>query len=589
MVEALLVAACLAQAPAFTEEPSARDERMTWWREARFGLFIHWGLYAIPAGQWNGRRIPGTGEWIMHNGRIEADEYDDLVARFNPVLYDPDAWVRAAKRAGMRYIIITSKHHDGFALWDSAASDYDVTATPFGRDILRELVDSCRRHAMRVGFYYSIMDWHHPDYLPRRAWEKRGSEGADFGRYEAYLRSQVRELLTNYGPVDVLWFDGEWEDTWTHEKGVALDAFVRSLQPRIIVNNRVDKGRNDMAGLNREGTWAGDFGTPEQEVPRRAMPDVDWESCVTMNDSWGYRTDDLNYKSSTELIRLLCDVVGKGGNLLLNIGPTADGIFPQPALERLGEIARWMDVHAEAIHGTTGGPFARTPWGACTARGDALYVIVYYWPSDGVLRLPGLRTQVRTATLLGSPAKVAVWDDGEGVSLRLPDSPANPHASVLRLDLNGPARVEPVPNRPDAEGRYVLRAPEADIEGQYLRLTHREDAVLTHWTSREDFASWTVSAPAGLYLVEIDLACAPDYAGSEFVVEAGGTHYTGRVPSTGSWDAYTLVRLGSVPIEEAPARVVVRPGEEFTGALMNLRTVYLTPVDEHGRPLTPRP
>jgi alpha-L-fucosidase len=237
---------------------------MTWWREARFGLFIHWGLYAIPAGEWQGKT--SYAEWIMNNAQIPVAQYEGFRARFNPAKFDARQWVRTAKDAGIRYIVITTKHHDGFCLFDSALTDYDVMSTPFRRDVMKELTDACREEGIRVGWYHSIMDWHHPDYLPRREWEKRPAQGASFERYVQYLKGQVRELLTKYGPIDVMWFDGQWEGTWTHARGLDMYRYVRSLQPDIIVNNRVDKGGGDFQ-LTRDTSFAGDYGTPEQEVP----------------------------------------------------------------------------------------------------------------------------------------------------------------------------------------------------------------------------------------------------------------------------------------------------------------------------------
>src|SRR5262245_28872875 len=251
LAAAALLAACAAESPR-ADEPKADlttagapppaekpDPRMDWWRDARFGLFLHWGLYSIPAGEWNGRT--DHAEWIRTTAQIPLAEYDQLVAKFNPVKFDARAWVAAAKAAGMRYVVITSKHHDGFCLFDSKQTDFDVMSTPFARDPLKELAAACREAGLKLCFYHSIMDWHHPDYLPRRDWEKdRPVEGADFARFVKYLRAEVTELLSNYGDVGVLWFDGEWESTWNHEEGKALYDLCRTLQPNVIVNNRVD-------------------------------------------------------------------------------------------------------------------------------------------------------------------------------------------------------------------------------------------------------------------------------------------------------------------------------------------------------------
>jgi len=428
--------------------PDQEDDRMEWWRDARFGMFIHWGLYAIPAGEWNDETHHA--EWIRTTAQIPIDTYDRFVDQFNPVKFNADRWARLAKQAGMKYIIITSKHHDGFCLFDSAHTEFDVMSTPFQRDIMKELAEACRRHGLRIGWYHSIMDWHHPDYLPRRGWETdRPTEGADFDRYVQHLHKQVTELLTNYGDVGVMWFDGEWESTWNHEYGKALYDLCRRLQPDVIVNNRVDKGREGMAGLTREGEFAGDFGTPEQEIPATGLPGVDWETCMTMNDHWGWNRHDDNWKSTEDLIRKLSDIASKGGNFLLNIGPRPDGTFPQEAVERLEEIGAWMDVNGEAIHATEASPFGKLPWGRCTVQhsdsGDAtLYLHVFDWPGSRELVVPGLGNGVRGATLLATGERLAARRAGANVFIELPAAAPDPACSVVRLEIEGaPIVYEP--------------------------------------------------------------------------------------------------------------------------------------------------
>ena len=421
------------------ESAAQRDARMAWWREARFGMFIHWGLYAVPAGEWQGQT--NHAEWIRETARIPLEEYEQFVAQFNPVKFNADEWVRIAKDAGMKYIVITSKHHDGFCLFDSRHTEFDVRSTPFRRDILKELAEACRQQGLRICWYHSIMDWHHPDYLPRRGWEQRSAEGADFGRYCAYLKGQLRELLTNYGPIGVLWFDGEWEDTWTHEHGEPLYRYVRSLQPDLIVNNRVDKGRGGMTGMT-SGRHAGDYGTPEQEVPPTGVPGVDWETCMTMNEHWGYNKHDKNFKSAAELLRMLADIASKGGNYLLNVGPTAEGEFPPESVARLAEMGRWMKINGEAIYGTQASPFPSLPWGRCTQRTlpdgrKRLYLHVFEWPADGRLEVLGLLADPVGAFLLADPdhAPLAVVREGDVVVVTLPSSAPDPVNSVVALDV----------------------------------------------------------------------------------------------------------------------------------------------------------
>jgi len=435
----------------FEETKEQRDRRLAWWREARFGMFIHWGLYAIPAGEWKGKQIEGIGEWIMNTAQIPVAEYEPLAQQFNPVRFDAKEWVGIAKSAGMKYIVITSKHHDGFCLFDSKYTDYDVLdATPFKRDILKELADECRKQDIKMCWYHSIMDWHHPDYLPRRPWEKRPAAGAVFDRYIDYMKNQLAELVGNYGKIGVLWFDGEWENTWNHQYGKDLYGYVRSLQPDIIINNRVDKGRQGMAGLTRAGEFMGDFGTPEQEIPPTGLSGVDWETCMTMNDTWGFKKDDHNWKSDQDLIRKLVDIASKGGNFLLNVGPTADGLIPAPSVERLQAMGRWMTVNGESIYGTQASPFEKLPWGRCTQKSldngiTRLYLHVFDWPRDGRLDVPGLKNKVTGAYLLADEnrAKLPVSRGEAIVALSVPEETPDPINTVIVLEIEGQPDIAP--------------------------------------------------------------------------------------------------------------------------------------------------
>ncbi len=433
---ALLVAGlAVAGAQAQKETKEARDKRMAWFRQARFGMFIHWGLYAIPGGEWDGKQIGGLGEWIMTGARIPVADYETLVPQFNPVKFDARAWVKTAKDAGMKYIVITSKHHDGFCLFDAHNSDYTVMATPFKRDILKELSVACKEAGIRLCFYHSIMDWHHPDYLPRREWDKRTTDGADLTRYVAYMKAQLKQLVDEYNP-GIMWFDGEWESTWTHKDGLDLYDYVRGLDPKIIVNNRVDKGRQGMAGMSKSAEFAGDYGTPEQEVPSTGMPGVDWESCITMNDTWGFKKNDHNWKSSADLIRMTIDIASKGGNLLLNVGPTPEGVFPDAINERLRDMGRWMKANGEAIYGTTASPFAKPDWGRATAKPGKVYLFVFDWPKDGVLKVPAMQQKVVSASLLAAPkTRLAVEAGADGTAVRVPATASDPAATVIVLKV----------------------------------------------------------------------------------------------------------------------------------------------------------
>jgi alpha-L-fucosidase len=434
--------------PASVDSPGgkqalSKDERMKWWREARFGMFIHWGLYAVPAGQWKGKEISGIGEWIMERAHIPVAEYEQLAKQFNPVKFDADEWVRIAKNAGMKYIVITSKHHDGFCLWDSKVTDYDIVdATPFKRDVLRELSRACKKQGIRLCFYHSIMDWHHPDaqapFYPNYNDTKQSNP--NFARYaESYMKPQLKELVANYGPLGVLWFDGEWIGDWTERQGKDLYNYVLGLQPNIIVNNRVGKGRKGMEGLSKgDQEYAGDFGTPEQQIPAKGLPGVDWESCMTMNDTWGYKASDQNWKSSEDLIRKLADIASKGGNFLLNVGPTGEGLIPGPSVERLAAMGQWMKVNGESIHGTTASPLGEVPWGRCTAKPGKLYLHVFDWPASGKLEVPGVQDQVTRAYLLADKkhAKLVVARrDEDGVVVTVPQEAPDKINTVVVLEI----------------------------------------------------------------------------------------------------------------------------------------------------------
>jgi alpha-L-fucosidase len=431
-------------APA-NETPAQHDARMKWFREARFGLFLHWGVYSVPAGEWQGKT--DYAEWFLEETHMPVSQYEKFAQQFNPVKFDATEWVRLAKDAGMKYIVITSKHHDGFGMFRSDLTDWCIKSTPFPRDPLKELSVACHKAGIKLCFYYSIMDWHHPDWGTRRAWNDRASGQSDMDRYVAYMKGQLRELLTRYGPIGILWFDGEWESPWTPERGADLYNYVRGLQPDIIVNNRVGKARAGMSGMDNGHGHVGDYGTPEQRIPPAGFgPGVDWESCMTMNDHWGYNKNDQHWKSATTLVRNLIDCASKGGNLLLNIGPTSEGVFPETSRERLAEIGRWTKVNGSAIYGTTASPFEKElPWGRCTQKvtrgGTTLYLHVFNWPSDGRLLVPGLGVQPRKVWLLADATRhaLAAQSGADGLTISLPAAVPDPISSTVVVRLNGHA------------------------------------------------------------------------------------------------------------------------------------------------------
>ncbi|MFM9145072.1 MAG: alpha-L-fucosidase [Phycisphaerales bacterium] len=589
-----LIASVLAASGAVHAPPAVppKDERLGWWRDARFGMFIHFGLYSVPAGTWDGKPVGGIGEWLLQNAKVDPIVYErTLVPQFNPSRFDAREWARIAKDAGMGYVVITTKHHDGFALWDSAASDYDVMATPFRRDIMRELADAVRADGMRMCWYHSIMDWHHPDYQPRREWDRRPVDPASFPRYVEHMNAQLRELLTKYGDIGILWFDGEWEGTWNHDWGKKTDDFVRSLQPRIIVNNRVDSGRAGMEGFSADEHARGDYGTPEQTIPPNGMPGKDWETCMTMNDTWGYKSSDQNWKSAQTMIRMLCDIASKGGNFLLNVGPKGDGTIPQESVERLARMGEWMRVNGESIRGTQASPFTKKlPWGRATMRSrrgewrdvTLLYLHVFDWPADGTLRLEGIANAAGGAQVLGANDRTPAvkQDAGAIVVSGLGTTPADPDCTVVRIDLKGEPEVTPFTVTPAADGSLACMAADAVVTGsiQY------EDrfANLGWWRDMASEARWPLSMPAaGTFDATVDYAASAECGGTaEWIVRSAGTEVargTAELPGRAGWGEFAALPLGRIALPAGPCEFVVKAKRKAGDSFINLRRIDLRP------------
>ena len=434
----LLVSTSLkAQTNYLQETPSARDARMGWWRDATFGMFIHWGAYAVPAGIYKGQEVKGIGEWIMHTANIPIPEYEAFVRSFNPQQFNASEWVRIAREAGMKYIVITSKHHDGFCLWDSKVTGYDIMdAAPFKRDILKELSDACKAQGVKLCFYHSIMDWHQPDAESKKDYTHQQTANPDWARYrDTYLKPQLTELIKKYDPA-VLWFDGEWIPEWTEDQGKDLYNYLRSLKPDLIINNRVGKGRAGMQGMNQYKDAAGDFGTPEQEI-LEGTSDADWESCMTMNDTWGFKKNDHNWKSAETLVHNLVDIAAKGGNYLLNVGPTAEGLIPAPSVERLAEMGAWLKQNGEAIYATHSLKLYKEGENVrytVSKDGKITYAILLKNPGGSITLKQVSVPKGAKVSLLGSKAKIATAPaEGGGTRFTLPASLPGNYAWVIRI------------------------------------------------------------------------------------------------------------------------------------------------------------
>lgn len=401
---------------------------MNWWRKAKFGMFIHWGLYSVPAGLWKGRKVPGIGEWIMQKAEIPIKEYELLTEHFDPVEFDAEEWVKIAKDAGMKYIVITAKHHDGFCMFDTELTDYNIVdATPFGRDPLKELAESCKKENIKLGFYYSqTLDWHHPHGMGND-WDYDPNQKNFCKYFEEYVKPQIEELLTNYGLVSVLWFD---IGTPTQEQARDLRNWVRKLRPNTIINGRIDT-RPWETGIG-DYVERGDNEIPSQKIKG------DWETPGTMNNTWGYKSYDNKWKSTGTLIQKLAEIVSKGGNYLLNVGPTAKGEIPPPSKRRLNRIGNWMETNSESIYGTTISPLKKQEWGRTTANEDTYYLHVFAWPWTGKLRIQDFNEKVERAYLLADPNKkeLAVKHRENETVVEVPRNAPDPIDTVVVLETS---------------------------------------------------------------------------------------------------------------------------------------------------------
>ncbi len=580
LLSALAASRLLSAAPVSPQpapQPLSADARTQWFREARLGIFIHWGVYSVPAGEYKGRPIGWIGEWIMKQAPIPVAEYRAFARDFTASAYDPEAWADLIKESGARYTVITSKHHDGFSLYDSAVSDWDVAGDcPAPDDLLAPLAHAVRARGLKFGLYYSqAQDWTHPGgaIMGKKAGEP-GWDPAQTGDFDAYLRNiaapQTREILTRYQP-DVLWWDTPVN--MNNERARPLHDLL-ALQPDIITNNRLG------------GDFKGDTKTPEQHIPPRGFPVEMFEVCLTMNDTWGFKKNDQNWKSSRTIIRNLSDISSKGGNFLLNIGPDSAGRIPEPSVNILKDIGRWMKTNSEAIHATEAGPFPRRlPWGRVTQRRDddgstTLYLHVWDWPANGELLLPTLQTKPSSARILATGKRASTKVANDGLHVRLHGDAPDADVSIVKLTFKKPLVITQRPYvQPDDDGAFTLAALDADrhgslqgdipIEGSgagaYLARWHHDEWRVDYQLKTHAARSWRVTAEVR--------AAKP----AKLTLKCGTNEVEASIPAT-TGDAFQTVELGVIALPAGETALDLRPLRGRWSPI-DLRTVRLSPID----------
>jgi alpha-L-fucosidase len=539
-----------------TSDETMKERRLKWFREARFGMFIHWGLYAVPAGEWKGKLIPGIGEWIMNRAKIPVAEYEQLAPQFNPVKFNAEEIVSLAKNAGMKYIVITSKHHDGFAMYHSKTSKYNIyDATPFKRDPLKELAVAAQKAGIKLCFYYSqTQDWHEPDAVGND-WDFKDDSKKNFAKYlEEKVKPQVREILTGYGPIGLIWFDTPRNMTKTQSQ--ELVDLVHSIQPDCLVSGRVGNGVGDYDS-------AGDNQISVGKVHR------DWETPVTMNDTWGFKKDDMNWKPTSILIRQMVQVASRGGNYLLNIGPTSEGAIPQPSIDRLTEVGNWVRVNSEAVYGTGPSPFPyELPWGIITTKPAKIYLHVFDWQQKELV-LYGIESKVKKAYLLSGRKKLKfsqandTASDHHEITIGLPSSAPDKNDSVIVLETDGEIVADSA----------LLQQPDNSVTlPAFLSSTHSPGAnglrfdsrgVAERWLTKDEWVDWDfkISEPGTFDVVVLtsEQKYGRDWEGGHSItIETAGQKLQGKVEDNGKEEnpanpywKYVVSKIGRVTVNKA--------------------------------------
>jgi alpha-L-fucosidase len=560
------------------------EERLKWWHAARFGMFIHWGLYASLAGVWKGKKIPGIGEWIMRNAKIPIKDYEKLAKNFNPVKFNAEAWAEVAKQAGMKYLVITAKHHDGFCMFNSKSNPYNIAKqTPFGRDPMKELAAACRKRGIKMCFYYSQdLDWHAPggaghwDEVGKgKGWISYARPPEDFQKYlDDVVKPNLTELLTNYGPIGLIWFDVP--ATISRKQSISLRDLVHKLQPKCLVSGRI-------------GNDVGDYGSLGDNEHPAGKVNGAWETPATLNDTWGFKKDDHNWKSLEYLLHLLVNCASKGVNYLLNVGPTDKGVIPQPSVELLKQVGAWLKRNGEAIYGTQASPFFVDPaWGRVTCKGNTMYLLIKEWPA-GELKLCGLLNKVRAAKILGKKGKkVTFKQEGDTVTFVLPRKAPEKIISVVAVTVDGTPKAEQILIQ-DGSGSIRLPVANGAIKGKFSMRNGSSEG----WKKAGGSISWKcrVKSPGVYEAVAVTLVnpAHPERFGNHVIsLSVGKTTIKAKVgvkdmgkPGKSEGLSEVRSRMGRVKIEKAGVcamRVVADRIDRKAFRGLRLSAIELLPV-----------
>jgi alpha-L-fucosidase len=558
---------------AFTALLPAQDDRMSWFRHDKFGMFIHFGPYSALAGEWNNQQIPPhtEAEWIMQRFNIPVAEYRERAHQFNPAKFNAEAIVALAKSTGMKYLVVTAKHHDGFAMYHSAVSKYNIVDwTPFHRDIVKELSDACQKAGIRFSVYYSHReDWDDPNGFGNN-WDYDPAK-KNFSQYlENKAKPQLRELLTNYGPLGLVWFDRGMD---TPQHAAEFADLVHSLQPQCLINGRIGSYKQELMGDYQD---MNDNGMPSGGL------EEDWETPQTLNTTWGYSQFDQDWKTPGVVIRRLVEIVSKGGNYLLNIGPMPDGSIPQPSIATLTEVGRWMSKNSESIYGTSASTLPEFPWGRATVNGSKLYLHVFSWPADRTIRLSGLNNGINSAHLLTDlNHKLPVTTQDGNLLITVPAIMPDIRDTVIAVELDKPPVVNPPVVTQDSDTGFQLNYLTAVTSGNARKRFNRDGGFhISKWTAPADTATWILSVSvAGKYAIKIRYAAANTWKDGNYVITVGTHQLKSPVKPTGDAYQYQIFDVGSIVFPKAGQyKLQLNPAETLNHNLMYFDSLTLDPL-----------